>query len=154
MAVVPRTNANKRESKDHYKKFVTSKGVELSCELDCAISFWTWILSRKYPHFEEISIFRGYYPHFVEISTFCEYYPHFVDISVFRGYYPHFVEISTFCRYYPYFMEISTSCRYYPHFVDTIRISHITSYLAHNDRHVLHSFALVVDIILVTLQAT
>ena len=50
----------------------TSKGAKLSCELDYPISFWSWILSCKYPHF-------------VEISTFCGYYPHFVVISVYRG---------------------------------------------------------------------
>ena len=33
----------------------------------------------------------------------------------------------------------STSRGYYPHFVDTIHIGHITSYLARNFRHVLHS---------------
>ena len=69
----------------------TSKGVELSCDLDYTISFWSWALSWKYPHFIEISMFRGYYPHFVEISVFCGYYPHYVEISTFRGYYLHFV---------------------------------------------------------------
>ena len=56
----------------------TSKGAELSCELDYVISFLSWILSCKYPHFMEISIFHGYYPYFVDISVFCGYYPHFV----------------------------------------------------------------------------
>ena len=63
---------------------VTSKGAELSCELDYTILFWSWILSWKYPHFVEISTFYGYYPHFVEIYMFRGYYPHFVHISVFR----------------------------------------------------------------------
>ena len=36
---------------------------------------------------------------------------------------------------------------YYLHFVDTIDIGDITSYLACNVRHVLHSFVLVVNII-------
>ena len=49
----------------------TSKGAELSCELDYAISFWLWILSCKCPHFVEISTLRGYYPHFVYITVFC-----------------------------------------------------------------------------------
>ena len=69
----------------------TSKGAELSCDLDYAISFWPWILSWKYPHFVEISTFRGYYPHFMEISTLCGYYPHFVDIPALCGYYQHFM---------------------------------------------------------------
>ena len=80
----------------------TSKGVKVSCELDYIISFWLWILSWKYPHFVEISTFRGYYPHFVEISTFHGYYPHFMYISVFCGYYQHLMEISTFRGYYPH----------------------------------------------------
>ena len=63
----------------------TSKGTELSYELNYAISFWSWILSWKYFHFVEISTFHGYYPHFVEISTFRGYYPNFVYISVFCG---------------------------------------------------------------------
>ena len=54
-------------------RHVTSKGVELSCGLYYATSFWSWILSWKYPHFVEISTFRRYYPHFVEISMFREY---------------------------------------------------------------------------------
>ena len=62
-----------------------SKGVEISCEIDYAISFWSWILSWKYPHFVETSTFRGYYPYFMEISTFCGYYPHFVYVSIFCG---------------------------------------------------------------------
>ena len=37
----------------------------------------------------------------------------------------------------------------YPHSLDIIRIGHITSYLAHNICHVLHSLILVVDIICV-----
>ena len=63
----------------------TIKCAELRCELDYAISFWSWILSWKYPHFVEISTFCGYYLHFVEISMFRGYYPHFVYISIFRG---------------------------------------------------------------------
>ena len=62
----------------------TGKGAELSCEIDCTISLWSWILLWKYPHFVQISTFHGYYPHFVEIPTFRGYYPHFVYISVFR----------------------------------------------------------------------
>ena len=31
-----------------------SKGAELSCELDYAISFWSWILSWKYPRSVDI----------------------------------------------------------------------------------------------------
>ena len=45
----------------------TGKRVELSYDLDCTISFWSWILSWKCPHLMEISTFRGYYPHFVDI---------------------------------------------------------------------------------------
>ena len=51
----------------------TSKGAELSCEIYYSISFWSWRLTCKYPHFVEISTFRGYYPHFVEISAFHVY---------------------------------------------------------------------------------
>ena len=69
----------------------TSKGAELSFELDYSITFWSWILSWKCPHFVEISMFRGYYLHFVEISVFCGDYPHFVAIYTSCGYYPHFV---------------------------------------------------------------
>ena len=83
----------------------TSKVVELSCELDYAISFWSWILTWKYTHFVELSTFRGYYPHFVEIFTFRGYYQHFLYISVFCGYYPHFVEISTFLGYCLHFVH-------------------------------------------------
>ena len=115
-----------------FYSYATSKGAELSCELDYAISFWLWISLWKSPHFVEISTFRGYYPHSVEISTLRGYYPHFVDIYVFHGYYPHFMEISMFRRYYLHFMEISTSRGYYPNFVGIIRIGHITSYLARN----------------------
>ena len=63
-----------------------------------------------------------------------------VEISSFRGnihvsgYYPHIVDISKFRGYYPYFM-------------DTIGISHITSYLECNVCHLLYSFVLAVDII-------
>ena len=105
----------------------TSKGAELSCELDYAISFWPWMLSWKSPYFVEKSTFHWYYPHFMEIFTFCEYYLHFVDIYVFHGYYPHFVEISMFCGYYPRLVVISTPRVYYPHFVDIICISYILS---------------------------
>ena len=85
-----------------------------------------------------------------KITLFCSgfwYYPHFVEISVFRGYYPHFVDISTFCGYYPHSVEISTFRGYYPHFVDTIRNGHITSYPAHSVYHILHIFVLVMDVI-------
>ena len=68
-----------------------SKGAELSCELDYDISFWSWMLSWKCPHFVEISRLCGYYPNFVYISVFCGDYPHFVEISISRGYYPYFV---------------------------------------------------------------
>ena len=95
----------------------TIKGAELSYELDFSILFWSWILSGKYPHFMEISMFRGYYPYFMEISTFHGYYPHFVDISALRGYYLHL-------------MEISTLRGYYLNFVDTIHILWIMSALA------------------------
>ena len=37
----------------------------------------------------------------------------------------------------------------YPHFVDIIHIRHITTYLARNVSHVIHSFVLVVDVILI-----
>ena len=39
----------------------TSKGAELSCELDYTFSFWSWILLWKSLHFVEISMFCGYY---------------------------------------------------------------------------------------------
>ena len=64
----------------------------------------------------------------------CGYSPHFVENYMFRGYSPHPV-------------EISTSRGYSPHFVNIIRIGHITSYLAFNVHHGLHSLVLVVDII-------
>ena len=88
-----------------WEEGATSKGAELSCEIDYTILFWSRILSRNSLHFVEISTLRGYYLHFV-------------DIYVLRGYYPHFVEISMFRRYYPHFVEISMSRGYYPHFVD------------------------------------
>ena len=75
----------------------TSKSAELSCEIDYAISLWSWILSWKYPHFLGISTFRGYYTHFVEISTFRRYYPQFVYISVFRGNIHVLWVLSAFC---------------------------------------------------------
>ena len=65
------------------RRSATSKGAELSCELDYAISFWSWILSCKYPHFVEISTFRGYYPHLMEISSivyFSSLYPRFASL--------------------------------------------------------------------------
>ena len=120
---------------------VTSKGAELSCQLDYTIPFWSWILSWKSLYFVEISTFCGYYLHFLEISTFRGYYLHFVDIYVLRGYYFHSVEISMFCRYYPHFLDISTSCGYYPHFLDNIYIDHITSYLARNVHPVSHIYS-------------
>ena len=70
--------------------------------LDYAISFWSWTLSWKYPHFVEISTFRGYFPYFVEISTF-------------RGYFPHFC-------IYPYFVYIIRILCKYPRSVHIIRI--------------------------------
>ena len=83
----------------------------------------------------------------MEISTLRGYYLHYVEISTFRGYYPHFVDIYVLCGYYPYFLEISMFCRYYLHFMDIIYIDHITSYLARNACHGLHSFVLVVNVI-------
>ena len=65
---------------------------------------------------------------------FSRNYPHFVEISMSRGYYPHFVDIYVFRGYYL-------------HFVDIIRIGQITSYLACNVCHGLHSFVLLIDII-------
>ena len=118
----------------------TSKGAELSCDLDYTISLWSWILLWKCLHFLKISTFCGYYLHFMEISKFRGYYSHFVDIYVLRGYYQHFMGISMFHRYYPHFVEISTSRGYYPHFVDIIYICHITSYLAHNVRPIFHIY--------------
>ena len=101
----------------HWGPLQLLKGAELNCEIDYTISFWSWMLSWKSPHFVKISTFRGYYLHFVERSAERGYYPHFVDIYVFCGYYQHFVEISMFRRYYPHLVEISTSRGYYPHFV-------------------------------------
>ena len=103
-----------------YGCHATSKGAELSCELDYVLSFWSWILSCKYPHLLEVYTFRGYYPHFVYIFVLREYYLHFVEISTFRGYYPHFVYISIFCGYYPHFVEISSFCRYYSYFICSV----------------------------------
>ena len=54
--------------------------------------------------------------------------------------YPHFVE-------YSHFVDIICILWMYPNFVDNIRIGHITSYLAQNVCHVLHSSVMVVDII-------
>ena len=77
-----------------------------------------------------------------------------------REYYSYFVEISTFCRNIHVLWILSAFCGiihvpwilpgfcgYYPNFMDMIRIFHITSYLARNVRHVIHSFVLVVNII-------
>ena len=63
----------------------TGKGAELSCELYYAISFWLWILSWKYPHFVEISTFRGYYPHLLYISISCGNIHVLWILSVFCG---------------------------------------------------------------------
>ena len=76
-----------------------------------------------------------------------------LEISAFRGnidvprILSAFREISTFRGYYLHFGDISALHAYYPHSVDTIIISHITSYLARNVRHIIHNFVLVVDII-------
>ena len=48
---------------------------------------------------------------------------------------------------YPRPVDIICILRIYLHFVDIIRIGHITSYLAGNIHHGLHSFVLVVNII-------
>ena len=61
------------------------------------------------------------------LSAFC-------GISTFRGYYLNLVDVSVFFVYYL-------------HFVDIIRIGQITSYLARNVCHGLHSFVLLIDII-------
>ena len=58
----------------------TSKGADLSCELDYTISFLFWILSWRYPHFVEISMFCKYYPHFVDIICILRIYPNYLDI--------------------------------------------------------------------------
>ena len=101
--------------------------MELSCELDYAISFWLWILLWKCLHFVEISTFCGHYPHFVEISTFRRYYPHFVYISLFCGDYPPSVDIIRILWKYPYFMEIIRISWKYPRSVNIIRVSSILS---------------------------
>ena len=75
-----------------------------------------------------------------------------VNINVLRiicilWLYLHSVDIIRISWKYPRSMDIIHILWKYPHFVDTIVIGHITSYLALNVCHVLHSFFLVVDII-------
>ena len=82
----------------------------------------------------------GYYPHFWE-------YPSLVDIIRVSLIYPHSVDIIRILWKYPRSVDIIRILWIYPNFVDTTRIFHITSYLARNVCHVLHSFVLVVDII-------
>ena len=55
--------------------------------------------------------------------------------------------LSAFSIYICSLWILSAFCAYCPHFVDTIGIGHITSYLARNVHHFIHSFFLVVDII-------
>ena len=88
------------------RRSATSKGADLSCELDYAISFWSWILSCKYTHFVEISTFRGYYLIFVEISTFRGYYPR----AYCRSWPRHQYQI----QYTVYSTVLSTVVPYYP----------------------------------------
>ena len=68
------------------------------------------------------------------ISVFCGYICTLWILSAFRGY-----------IHVPWILSAFRG--YYPHFVNTISISHITSYLACNVCHVLHIFVLVADII-------
>ena len=77
----------------------TSKGAELSSELDYSISFWLWILSLKYLHFMEVSTCRGYfriswkYPSSVDIFRILWIYPYFVYIIRILWKYPCSVNI-------------------------------------------------------------
>ena len=54
--------------------------------------------------------------------------------------------LSAFRGYICTMWILSAFSGYCLHFVDTIGIGHITSYLARNVRHVLHSLVLVMDI--------
>ena len=92
-----------------------SKVVELSCDIDCVISLWSWILLWIYPHFVEISTFRGYYPHFCV-------YPYFVDIIRISWKYPCYVDIICILWEYPRFVVILRISCVYPYSVDIIRI--------------------------------
>ena len=82
----------------------TNKCAEVGSELDDATSFWSWILSRKYPHFVEISTFCGYYLHLVYISILCGNInvlwimnPFCGNISKFRVYINILWRLSAFC---------------------------------------------------------
>ena len=88
----------------------TSKGAELSYDLDQVISFWLWILSA----FVEISTFRGNYSHFLDISIF-------VDI----------IRIGHIMSYLA--QNFSHGLQIFILVMDIIYISHTTIYLARND---------------------
>ena len=85
----------------------TSKDAELSCEVGHVISFWSRILSWKYPHF-------------LEISTF-------VDIIRISWNDPCFMDIIRVSCINPYFVDIIRISWKYPRSVDIIRISSIIS---------------------------
>ena len=95
----------------------TSKGVELSYDLDYAIVFCSWILSTIR-----------------------------VNMPILWKY-SRSMDIICISWIYPSLMDILRILWTYPHSVNMICIVHILSYLAHNVSHCLHSFILVVNII-------
>ena len=88
---------------------VTGKGVELSCELNYAISLWRWILLCKNSHFLEISIFWKY-PQNVDIIHISWIYSYFMDIIRILWKYQRFVDIiRIFCVLFLTFYSSSES---------------------------------------------
>ena len=92
----------------------TSRGAELSYDLDYSILFWSWILSAFCGNIHVLwilsafcgftshlfwlwilSIFRGNIHVLLILSAFLE-------ISTFRGYYPNFVDIRPIFHIYPF----------------------------------------------------
>ena len=104
-----------------------------------------------------IALFRSarvYSPHFMYILRISWKYPCSVDILCILWKYLRSVYTICISCIYPHFMDIIRMSWIYPHFVDIIRIGHITSYLARNVHHGLHSFVQsCILFILVTLRA-
>ena len=70
-----------------------SKGEELSCDIDYAISFWSWILSWTYPRSMDIIRISFIHPYFVEIIHISWKCPRSVDIIRILCIYPYLVDI-------------------------------------------------------------
>ena len=87
------------------------------------------------------------YPPSLDIIRISWIYPHFVDNIRISWKYPYSIDIIRILCKYPRPVDIILISWIYPHFVDIIRIRHITSYLARNACHGLHSFVLVVNVI-------